>query len=1254
MIEIISQPDSSPRPLIEPRQMPDQMGLFMHDPTLRYKKHKNYCANLPTHPSEIASFKKRILEALRNMVIYKSSDEELFITQYESLKILGDGSVEEGVKIFQQHIKDVERNSTPLSNDGLTARDAHIISVCLFNCKTSELQGIGLHPDTLLLDPLAINPVTLAAVDKFFANVDQFCKMQYLSTFQLNRNILLGYLFGKFDDSNPNSAYYKHFFRTYSLYYELDPFISKIINSPSKSKLHYRTEQTQIPENEQQGLRLLKGYWNKVFAHFWQTSRHVAGFNSPSPLSKKTAEESGVKKSINLRDLMGASEIDRYGRPMFASADAMQGQLLQGRKSKLQQYTLNILETYAGKTISLTQLQTLMTKDLSHSILEITVAEIRDKKGHDSIQSVLPNLAKKLYEVTMKLSPSFIPECFSNSFRSLSNIEQICLLVFSTFLKNGDASLTTSIEAVRLIDDVLIPVLQAQTSSAREEQVAIQVQYKENASIEQRLSAAVSKLHSLDPKVDGIGSLDSDVVYSLVRKAEAVITNALTYPVEADKLRHADKAVLDEQKKRKLYERIYYYINLVASLAFAPFLATNIISLLANGTIENPIASFYPILNIAYTISYLLIKNRDKKFFEEAQNLSPLSSKINLEMRRIEEKYPDFYKKISLKQSLLILTTLTLGSLFLMEAKDLLLETTENNQVQFDTPTFFSRDTSEFSQIINNEGELPSEGKPGFYTYGIPEDEQIFWVQRMCVSDGSMLLCKVVSDEELATLPAKLIPVNMMHAYAEEKASQGYLVRFNSSNLESNFQIPHGYRPIQLLTSANDASATWHPFNSVQVSRYDLTSTLGVVYEKIPDDEKEPIDIPIVPHIPRVLKEENAATIFNSDDRQILAEVKADFEAGVPINLLLMTLKEYIDMQGIVYDWQKYDQGEKTIEEVFMELYARKDGKFIISKMDCDQQSLILYVLAREVGIPVAMISGYQQANYTGWGGYNFNAHMMLAYQDNEGDWERFEATLPPEGIFEYPSAPEEKYSFFELNERINKIKLGILASGVVGLAALLGQKGKEKLKEHQKRKRHNRRQKQYSEQETLLESYTQIPESSRLAIWYLLLAVTGQKDVIPNSAPNFSQKWYSFSHGEIEPSPTNARIIAQQTVQLALKNENVGASASELKSKLDATIHQLIYVDSALTNLKRPKTISAYFKRWFTDSVEIRPEKSKTILKHLQWVHALIGEQVAVFEHEQGVDSTEEEKLVIQNLKKFLEKFIQTIQNSRNEYLTM
>ncbi|MFZ1721926.1 MAG: hypothetical protein WAU07_05480, partial [Microgenomates group bacterium] len=433
-------------------ERPIRRGIFDHDPINIDEDIVKL--TIPERSIKGGSKRKRVERALRKSITDWQNTTTLAMLRPDMLSSLGNTIQESVLKVFDiykelhtNHVSESKNFESPDTN-------AMWITRPLTDCALAPITLIG-DREGFVLSPHVLNPVSYAIISEIYNDLPRFFQLSGENVNHIDEIIALGYLFGKFDPSNPNAEYYIQVLKSLRVRPENTKLFGSIIRIDD--------DKERVKPARVEALLKLKKFWPDVFAYYWQSSRHLNQFSSAQPLSQQTLTEAGVKGTPPLSDLFPIEDHDNGRSPR---AESITQATFQQRRSTLQKSIGSFLSAYTGSKVSYEVIRHSMSKELSHQILKSLIVQLSNKSPEDITHEVLFQISAELQATIHRYNPAFFDITLPrHKFSLLAPIEQICIVAFTSFLHNGDASLKGNTESIKIIDQLLIPILNRHTAT---------------------------------------------------------------------------------------------------------------------------------------------------------------------------------------------------------------------------------------------------------------------------------------------------------------------------------------------------------------------------------------------------------------------------------------------------------------------------------------------------------------------------------------------------------------------------------------------------------------------------------------------------------------------------------------------------------------------------------------------------------------------------------------------------------------------
>lgn len=1052
----------------------------------------------------------------------------------------------------------------------------------------------------------------------------------------LDSLVALGFLFGMFAEDNPNCDYYKYVLRPFWNEEKHSPLTARILKQPVTIEINSASAEVEIQHEEK--VNLLKKFWPKVFAHYWVSSRHVADFSSASPLGQNTLAESRLRNSKKLSDILAPEGYN--AKRQHDRAQALQAAQHQQKRESLEQTLQVLLTTYRDEYVDFRLIRQHMTRQLAHEILELIVVSLDGMSINDLTNDKMLELSQSLNRIVEKNNAGFRSACLPQNFSTLAPIEQIALLAFSSFVHNGDATIGRNNRIVSILDAVIIPLLNQHHPAPSTPIEFIPPNEKlERDDIASILEAAKAKLKSMDLKNDGLASIDHPIITEFLGVVEATFMSSV---INRSASNHFPTK---EIFKRAALELLLFTMPVIGVV----FLYSSAYALSEFVHFDNldqfPRFLLYQTL-VLISLSFFTfhLESLDVAI-KTYRTVNPLTEQMGEIIDQARLAQPLLFKnKPTLEragQMALIMTTVWIIAFFTLSKMKQ--DTDQANGPQFaGVGSAYQIDNDSVGNSVE-QGELKNEVlPPTFITYG-NETNNLFWVNETCQPSADFFHCDNISYTNYEQLPHHFVQSNNLASFTKNAVDQGGVVRFNINRAVNYFEVPIGYKPLYYFSNEpeSDTSASWHPQDGVRVLTTKSNTIVGVVYvpiSKISQVASSSFDPPYLSDGP--LDTANLQESLHSEDQALLNRISNEVARGTHPLIILQSIEQHLTDIGIEFGYSDFYSDYKGPDEILFDLLQRNpDGTMLNKKMICNQMAFVVYSFAKEAGLEVKLVSGFAQEKGTEYAGFEDNAHTIVLYRVN-GNWEAFDATLPS-----YDFTPNRSLQF-EKEERwieaINKKELlmslatkGILTGYGLVLTEMLWQSLKNKYTQKKTVRRRKVREKILTLQDSL-------EDGPRLAVSHVLLALVGAKDIVPDSEQqlSFTNEWYSFAAGELEPTRANAGHIAMVCIQIAISEAKVGTSSSDTRGKMNEFLEQLAKTEKKLRDKKNDALRAARYEKLLKPAAE----SHSSLIAHLSWVLMEIPDQMKLLEKKRQREFTAAEIGRIQQVTVFFNEFLLSI----------
>lgn len=929
------------------------------------------------------------------------------------LNLLGQGDVLAGAQYIIEYVSANEHNG----NFPLVLFLKPIID-------TREKMSDGKHIHAILSTDI-INPFTYALTEHVFANFAHYSQIDAC----LPAIATLGYVYNKFDDSNPDSGYNKFF-----LIYE---------GSPAKRsepfKLFESLKFNELERYESPQLQELKTFWKDAFVNYWSYTAYTQQADTAYPL----AARGKYRVPPNYKSLTGSQD----------RGDALNYAEHENSSIKLDKKLESIATKYFGANPEYSKrIPLAFNRERCHKVFGY-LPQALELYNQDQLR--MEGIAAEL--VTFFNNGQLLEAVFGPRFFSLSAVEKVSLIAFFSFTSNGSV-IKQSERFVKSLDSILVPLLnnhhllRGKMYNIRFAQPVPELEYEKYQAASEE---ALRKLHN--SKEQGITvKSDPEYVQSLQQREEKFL------------------AVFNVARKRigklmrlKEVDRLQSLTNVLIALIMG--VSASIVDITKFNHGEILPRSMTPLLaSLLVSLGAVMASNIESRSHQLGSSLRQFRVTKDMSDRELQFARDSFENDLSKEEKknigqfrntlLIYLLTFTVVSgayewngmdtllgqltdgaaptvkLAVKESLDWIADTLDfessnpvadkSNEIPpLSRPSTPSHTPAEFN--ISND--TPAEedarkekiGAHGFKTLGQHKD--LFWADGVCygkdVTDVK-LLCKNTFPDLFPyqnPITYGLTKEQLMSEITDLIKNPNIVVRINDNANDGHFGVPTGYRLLTILTTfsqdpeqvASDQlgqAAYVSPF-AIELTGWQGDTSTAAVFVKEADtnfvvDSEEMFFPPLI--------EDFTYKIKSPEVKKLIDLAHELHRSNTSTYDSLLILKAQLENLGISYGHQKFPNlsqeqigffqrtGGFTLEAQLEELFAKnEDGTFKYPEWDCDLFSFALYAIAQYGDYDVQLIMGNVQDDGK-QGGYESNNHMMVLYQEESWTgYHTFEATLP-------------------------------------------------------------------------------------------------------------------------------------------------------------------------------------------------------------------------------------------------------------------
>lgn len=1108
---------------------------------------------------------------------------------------------------------------------------------------------------SLIIDRQIINPLSYIATQRFF-NIEIENVRGYnpenkgaLPNENYWNLILLGKLYGYFDDDNPKNEYYRAL---------ITPFIT--------DNLPLAIQELKSTNLDSKRLQLLKKTWPAVFTSYWIALSRTQNAGLASPLSAQNQQMGGQQ----LPPYMSVDQVpERLQRARGvikggigqARAEALDQASFQGQNLRLQQHIVELAQAYfKTDTVNFQQLRKIFSHTISYEIFGVVTNSLVELKSDQVTSDTLRVVAANLESIFTKKNIA-LELIFGDEWQDTAPIEKVCVLTFTAFISNGQISGNTR-RVVEVIQNRLLPLLELHNDIGIEKPDVLAGE-KINFTFTEYNRAkikALARLQDASFEEDYIISANQSDALELFDENEAWLDQFH----QVSRLTAKRKNILTHKRLTEftnkhggllakfLLENAKFYIPGTLAGAVGGAIGMQLSGREVSGLVKD-IGSIYSIISVPM-LSIILYTFFSRLNFAQAYQKTDIPLPMTEEkLKGLKKRRSQEYKgtiKVIIGTYLLVLliSSLLFGGASHKNQNSGEQESEQTAQQEVGQDTFEQNSTDEenntdysytealneqigelIDQMLGNdeEGEVSdaeesnSTSPPNFYVFG--EVKELFWP--FDLPEGLLSILEHGQQEQDMYRSNDIEYVESLTALQERirmYESEGYLVRMNLDGTDLSFETPQDYKveKVIVLDSNFNYQATTNSIGLVQVNKTsdpenssfsEDKPNIAVVYKLNPDTRI------ILSVLDQLSLMEESSHILTPEEWQnapafpkVMAEVLSS-NKGLPREELIFTVVDLLKQQGFsIGNPEGVVPSEMSISsDMRLALLFAGDGEGwgkghyanpVWSKEDA---FFVVTQILSQLEISSYKINGYLDNDESNFGGFGNSVYSKLLFLSDEGDWQYYDVVqhMMEEGDGERISY-EGKDILEKMIEAEEKRKMlltylfaGITSSAVgIGIQALHGRT--------QKRRREKFGGSLKEKRTETKEKLGKLSTHARIAIWGMFMSVLGIVDVNINEPEKTKHVsgWYSFHYGELSVSEESSEKLARDFITIISNPEQNPLLLAKHEAKIDAVIK--MYELSGRETIKTELFFTAVIKHWYRvimHSNESDFEKHQTKMKN-------------------------------------------------------